>query len=69
MYCWYFRKFQGNYWKLRRKCYLLKDNVIFNSIEEIIGVWVYWDDMSVIRVFFQGFVDLVDKSIFFFFCK
>jgi hypothetical protein len=56
-------------WKPRTKFYLPKDNAIPNSIKEIIGVWIHWDDMSTVRIIFQGFVYPVDKGILFFLCK
>lgn len=69
MNCWYSRKSQENLWKPRRKCYLPKDNAIPNSTEEIICVWIHWNNMSTVRVILQGFVYPVDKGILLFLCK
>lgn len=52
----------------KERYYLPKHYAITDCLEEVICFWIHWQHMLAVRVLLKGFVNPVDKGIFFFLC-
>lgn len=67
LFCWFLTSLHGYFFfKFRSHHDLPQHNPISHSFEQVICIWVHWNNMSAVGIIFQGFVYPVYKGIFLF---
>lgn len=52
----------------KERYYLPKHYAITDRLEEVVCFWIHWHHVLAVRVLLKGFVNPVDKGVFFFLC-